>query len=89
MRITAWIVLFAMVFCLLAGCGSDTLSAAEAEALALSEMGRKASEVDEIHTHVITEDGKPCYQVHITIGESEYEYTITSDGDILYADILK
>ena len=83
------VISLAVLLCLLSGCGSDVMTAQEAEALALSEMGRKASEVDDIHTHVITENGTPCYQIHITIGEEEYEYTITAEGDILYADVLK
>ena len=77
-----------VLLCFLAGCANETFTAQQAQELALSEMGRKASEVDEIHSHVISYEGKPCYQIHITIGESEYEYTISSAGDILHADIL-
>ncbi len=80
------IILLALTLCvsLLVACGdSDILTTDEAQEIALKDAGLKKSDVS-IHTHVGTEDGKPCYEVHIEAGAEGYTYLIDAQtGAIL------
>lgn len=87
-RILALISLAALLLCLLSGCGgSSTVTADEAQDIALKDAGLKASEVDDVHTHLLTTDRIPSYSIHITVGDTEYEYVISAKGEILSSDI--
>ena len=75
--------LTALMLCLLAACGSSAVSANEAQAIAIKDLGVSEKDVQDAHTHVLTEGGKPCYSIHITVGDAEYEYTVSAEGEIL------
>ena len=70
--IFAIIVAFILCLSLLAGCGSKAVTAEKAQQIALDYAELTTSQVSDIHTHVIEQEGKPCFQIHMT----------TEDGDI-------
>ena len=84
-RIMTVAVLAVMVFSLFAGCNSySTISPQKAQSIAMKDAGVKQKDVDDVHAHAITEDGEACYNIHITVGNVEYDYTIrASDGEII------
>ena len=57
---------------LLCACSSGPINAEKAQKIALDYAGLKASQVSDIHTHIIEQEGAPCFQVHMT----------TENGDI-------
>lgn len=75
--------LLAMVLCVgvLAGCSQadKVLTADEAVNVALKDLGISADEVTDAHTHVATGD-VPAFSIHITVGDTEYEYLIAAKG---------
>ena len=81
--------LTALLLCLLSACGSSVISASEAQNIAMKDLGVSAEDVSDAHTHVLTEGGKPSYSIHITVGDAEYEYVISADGEILSAILLE
>lgn len=86
-RIIASVLLVALTLTLFAACGkkSGAISTEEAQKIALQEIGRTAEDVEDIHIHATQHDGKPCYQVHITVdGEAAYVY-IDQTGKVLAA----
>lgn len=86
-RIIALLLVFILTAALLAACGpkkSSMLTVEEAQQIALKEFGHTESKVSEIHAHVTTYEGIPCYSIHITMNGSEYEYIIDAlTGDVL------
>ncbi len=78
----------ALLLCLLTGCGSRVISASEAQNIALKDLGVSANEVQDAHTHVLTEGGKPSYSIHITVGDAEYEYVVSANGEILSSTLI-
>ena len=77
-----------LLLCLLTACSSKAITASEAQNIAMKDLGVSASDVQDIHTHVLTEDGAPSYSIHITVGDAEYEYVISADGQILSSVLL-
>ena len=84
-RIIATLLLVALSSTLFAACGkkNTTISTEEAQKIALKELGMTAAEVDDIHVHATQHDGKPCYQMHITAGDSTYYVYIDQTGKVL------
>lgn len=89
-RIIAGIALAAILLGLLsmlAGCGekkSDIVTADEAKAIALEQAGLTEEQAGDVHTHIVTENGIPCFSVHISSAEGDYSYVISAtDGTIL------
>lgn len=84
-RIATAVVLVVVLLSLLAACSSySTISPQKAQSIAMKDAGLKEKDIDDVHAHAITEDGAACYNIHITVGNVEYEYTIrASDGEIV------
>lgn len=86
-RIFATFLLAVMLLSLLAGCGNkktEVLTAEEAQAVALEHAGLTKDQATDIHTHIVTENGTPCFSVHITSTQGDYSYVISVvDGSIL------
>ncbi len=84
-RIITVIALLAMLLCMFAACSNKTvISAEDAQNIALEHVGLSPRQVDDIHTHVIDYEGYPRYSVHITVGDTDYEYLI----DVVTGEIL-
>ena len=84
-RIIATVLL--VVLCLsLFACGKKdtTISTAEAQKIALKEIGMTADQVDDIHVHATQYEGVACYQMHITAGDDVYYVYIDQTGKVLH-----
>ena len=69
---------------ILVGCAekSGPLPAEEAQKIALDHAGVKNAE--NVHTHVVSGEEHPCYNIHLTIEGVSYEYLIDAiTGEIL------
>ena len=85
-RIIAILILASLMLSVFTACGGNSgiVTGEEAQQIALEAAGLTANEVSDVHTHVVTEDGIPCYSVHITHGDTEYSYVIeVATGKIL------
>ena len=85
-RLFVSLILAAVLLSLLTGCGSksDALTKEQAQTIALEQAGLTQSQVTDIHTHIVTEKGIPCYDIHITVGDKEFSYVISAvDGTVL------
>ena len=85
-RVIAILLLAALALSLFAACGgnkSGLLTAEEAQKIALKDAGISARKAD-VHVHVTSFENIPCYNIHITLNDAEYEYFISAkDGTIL------
>ena len=89
-KVFAMILVLIMVFCVLAGCGKSFLDTADAEKVALQDMGIKAKDADSIHTHGSESENGPVYSVHVEYDGQTYEYIIQAiDGKILSSGIVE
>ena len=85
-RLVAILLLAALVLSVFTGCGgkSGVLTGEDAQKIALEEAGLTADQVTDVHTHIVTENGVPCYSVHITAGEEEFSILINAGtGEII------
>lgn len=85
-RMVAVLILAALLMGVFTACGSkaEVLTGEEAQAIALEQAGLTKDQVTDIHTHIVTEDGIPCYSIHISSTEGDYAYVITAaDGTVL------
>lgn len=84
-RIIALVLILVMTLGMLAACGKKgPVTQEEAQKIALEEAGLTESQVTDVHTHVTTVDGIPCYSVHITTADGEQSVVISaSDGTVI------
>ena len=79
-------IISALMLCvtLLAACGGGPVNAEQAQKIALEHVGRQASQVSDIHTHVIEENGIPCFQIHMTTDNGEVTVLVdASNGEVI------
>ncbi len=82
--------IIALLICTLlaAGCSSnqaDTLTQAEAQNIAIEELGVARSDVSEVHIHVEPYEGTPAYNIHVTVGDHAYEVIVDAvTGAVLH-----
>lgn len=86
-KIIALMLVTVLLCALAAGCGGDDKIVTEEEAkqIALEEAGISESDATDIHTHMVTEMGLPCYSIHITTESGEVSVII----DIATGEIIK
>lgn len=76
-----------MALSLLAGCGEEKskfVTEKEAVAIAMEAAGVTEKQASDVHAHVGSYDGRPCYSIHITAGSVEYEIVIeAATGTVL------
>ena len=78
------IALLLILVLVLVGCADQDgpLTAEDAQKIALDHAGVKRAE--SIHTHVVSDQEHPCYNIHLTIEGVSYEYLIDAiTGEIL------
>jgi len=69
---------------LLAACGSKAVTAEKAQQIALDYAGLTAGQVSDIHTHVIEQEGTPCFQVHMTTETGDVTVVIdAATGEVI------
>lgn len=82
---------FALLLCicltagLLTACGQKkAVTADEAIAIALEHAQLSRSDATDVHTHVVTEQGLPCYSIHITTADGELSVVINAaTGEVI------
>ena len=79
-RLLSTLLIAVLCLSLLAACGSKVVTAEEAQKIALDHAGLKASDVSDMHTHIIEQDGIPCFNIHITCEAGEFSYVIKAEG---------
>ena len=86
-RFLAIITVFILSIGLLFACGQPKKSAiteAEAQKIALESAGLAISQVTDIHTHLITQNDAPCYQVHMTTDTGDVTVVINAaTGEVI------
>lgn len=83
-KLTAFVLAVLLVLSLSA-CGSNRpISQSKAQKIALETAGYSASQVSDIHVHVIEEGGVPCYNVHFTTEDGDF----TCNIDVLTGEVL-
>lgn len=84
-RMIALVLILVLTLGMLAACGKKgPVTQEEAQKIALKEAGLTASEVTDVHTHVTTVDGIPCYSIHITTADGEQSVVISAaDGTVI------
>ena len=72
-----------MLLSLLVGCGSkktQVITAEQAQQIALEQAGLTKDQAGDVHTHIVTENGIPCFSVHISSSAGDYSYIIAANG---------
>ncbi len=83
-KLLAVLIAALLMLTLFTGCGEGkAISAEKAQQIAMEDAGLAAKDVDDVHAHVTTYENVPCYNIHITVDGTEYNYNITSNGEIL------
>lgn len=76
----------ALLLCisLLAACSTGPITAEKAQKIALEHEGLKAADVSDIHTHVIDQNGTPCFQIHMTTAEGDVTIVVdATNGEVI------
>ena len=84
-KVLAFVLAALLAGVLLVGCGSSgVVTEEQAKKIALKDVGLTESQVDDVHIHMVTENGLPCYSVHITAGDREVSVVIDiASGEII------
>ena len=85
-RLIALLSVLCLCVGMLAGCGSnDPISQEKAVNIALKDAGYTEKQVEDIHVHIVEENGAPCYNIHFTVDGTSLSYNISVSGEILSA----
>ena len=84
-RIVAIALLAVLVLGLFAGCGkSGVVTEEQAQKIAMEAAGMTKDQVTDVHTHLTTVQGIPCYSVHITTADGDFSVLINAGtGEIV------
>lgn len=85
-RILALCLALFIVLGVLAGCGKPgAITEERAMEIAKEASGYSDDQITDIHTHLTTEDGIPCYSIHLTTAtDGEFSYLIhAGTGEII------
>lgn len=84
-RIISVLLLVVLTLSLFAACNNNSVLTGElAQKIAMEAAGLVDDGTANIHTHIGEQDGIPCFNVHITVGEKEYSFAISAvDGKII------
>lgn len=80
------IIAFALVLCLICtvfvGC-SKKLTANEAFQVVLDDLEISANKAGQPHIHEGAFGDIPCYNIYVTVGEKNWFYSVTLEGEIV------
>lgn len=84
-RIFAILLIVLLVAGTLAACGKKgAVTQEEAQKIALEFAGLTEDQITDVHTHIVTEQGIPCYSIHITTTDSELSVVINAaTGEVM------
>lgn len=85
LKLISLCLLTALVLSLFAGCGETRpLTEEKAYEIVYAHAGVTAEDTIDPHLHVIAENGVPMYNIHFSVGSTEYDYNIHAHtGEIL------
>ena len=90
-KVIAMVLLACLVCGLVAGCGAKKkLTAEEAYQVVVKDLKETygeaiAATVASPHIHEATYEGKPCFNIFVTVNGMSLQYIISQTGDILHA----
>ncbi len=85
-RIIAAVLLVVFALSIMAGCSKkqEVVTQEQAQTIAMEAVGVTADQVTNAHIHVVTEDGIPCYNVHLSTTDGEFSALIhAGTGEVL------
>lgn len=84
-RIISILMVVVILVGVLAACGNKgPITEAQAKKIALEHAGLKEKDVSDIHTHVVDQNGIPCYSMHITTADGELSVIINvTTGEVM------
>lgn len=84
-RIFSLFMICVMLVGIFAACGKKgPITQEEAQKIAITQANLNEKDVTDIHVHIISDNGIPCYSVHISSANGDYSYVINaSDGTVL------
>ena len=84
-RVLSLLVLVTLLLGVFTACGNnDVLTPEQAQKIAVEDAGFTVKQATDIHTHIVTEEGVPCFSVHFSAGGKDFSYVISAaDGTIL------
>lgn len=84
-RIFACLTAVMLLVGLLTACGEDgPLTQEQAHKVALEHAGLSEKDVTDVHTHIVDQQGIPCYSVHITTKTEDLTVVINATtGEVM------
>ena len=85
-RIFAILMVCVMLLGLLTACGKkEPVTQEQAQKIALEHAGLKEKDVADVHTHIVEENGIPCYSIHITANDGQEQSIVinASTGEVI------
>lgn len=83
-RIFALITAAIMMMSLLAACSDGPITEAKAQKIAMEHAGLSQKDVMDVHTHIVDENGIPCYSIHITTATEDFSVVINATtGEVI------
>lgn len=85
-HIVSILLLVVLVLGVFTACGSknDVLTPEQAQKIAVEDAGFTVKQATDVHTHIVTEDGVPCFSVHFSAGGKDFSYVISAaDGTVI------
>ena len=84
-KILALCLVVLLLGALFAGCGGNEIVTEEkAKEMAIEHAGVQESEIEDLHVHLVDENGLACYSVHITTATREVSVVIDiASGEII------
>ena len=84
-RIVALLLLVVLALGIFTACNkSSALTSEQAQKAALEHLGISQKDATDIHTHVTTENGIPCYSFHIATADGGYTVVVhAGTGEVL------
>lgn len=72
-----------MMCSILCACSGKKITAEEAVAIMMEDLGSESATASDPHVHTGTFDGKDCYNIYFTKGGESWLYVISTDGEII------
>ena len=82
-KILAVLLLVGILSGMLAGCTKEKITAEQAYAIVLEDLGAAVDKAEAPHIHEGTYKDKPCFNIYITVDGMSLQYIISDTGKIL------
>ena len=81
-KIIAMVLMACLLCSMLAGCKSK-ITSDQALQIVMDDLGDASSMVSSTHVHNGTHDGKPCFNIYVTVNGVSLAYVVSETGKIL------